>query len=175
MLTLSVLALMARDHCYNSPFVFLPGVHGTVQSLAVNSDSGQQNMGILDMADKEKTQYCSSSRRLQTITMNLKKITNIAVKAWLFRNPGTLDTWFAASKQKTAFSPFFLEVFCGPEQGGCVLCRTTNAHHLPRTAGDLESLWLDKESRQQSRTLQNACEGLPSDPWQQSFQETHEK
>lgn len=55
---------------------------------------------------------------------------------------------------------------------GDVLCRNANACHSPRAAGDLQSLWLDKESRQQRSTLQNACKGLPSDPWQQSFQGT---
>lgn len=53
---------------------------------------------------------------------------------------------------------------------GGALCRTANACHSPRAAGDLQSLWLDKESGQQHSTLQNACKGLPSDPWQQSFQ-----
>lgn len=67
------------------------------------------------------------------------------------------------------FSLFFWRPFVVQNMGGA-LCRTANACHSPRAAGVLHSLWLDKESGQQHGTLQNACKGLPSDPWQQSFQ-----
>lgn len=36
----------AGSVCYTSAFVFLPGVHGVVQSLAVTSDSRQEKLGI---------------------------------------------------------------------------------------------------------------------------------
>ena len=38
----------AGSVCYNSAFVFLPGVYGAVQSLAVSRDFRQQKLGFLD-------------------------------------------------------------------------------------------------------------------------------